>query len=83
MEKIKVLSKDEIQAIHTATIELLSSVGIKVDSEEVRELFHKYGFPADNKTNYVRIPEYLVKEQLGKVPDSFKLHNQMDRIVLR
>ena len=74
LNKIEVLSKDEIQTIHSATIELLSTVGINIDAEDIRNLFKEYGAEVDNETNFVKIPEALVKEQLKHVPNSFKLY---------
>jgi len=74
LEKIKVLSNDEIQTIHSASMELLSSVGIKVDAKDARDLFENRGAEVDNATNFVKIPESLIKEQLKTVPNSFKLY---------
>ncbi|RLI44262.1 hypothetical protein DRO61_12350, partial [Candidatus Bathyarchaeota archaeon] len=74
LEKIEVLSKDEIEIINSASLELLSTVGIKVDAEDTRELFEKNGANIDNETNFVRIPETLVKDKLKTVPSSFKIY---------
>ncbi len=71
---LEVLSKDEIETIHSATIELISTVGIKFDSVEVQNLFQEYGADVDSETDFIRIPESLIKEQLSYVPNSFKLH---------
>jgi trimethylamine--corrinoid protein Co-methyltransferase len=72
MNRIKVLSKDDIQLIHTSTMELLSRVGIKVDDKEVRNLFQRNG--AEVIKDFVKIPESLINKMLKKVPKSFKLH---------
>jgi len=74
LNKIKVFSKDEIQTIHSATMELLSTVGIKIDAKDTQELFEKHGATVNAETNFVKIPESLVKEKLKEVPNSFKLH---------
>ncbi len=74
LEKIEVLSKDEIEIINSASLELLSTVGIKVDAEDTRELFEKNGANIDNETNFVRIPETLIKDKLKTVPSSFKIY---------
>lgn len=74
--QMKVLAKDEIQAIHQATIELLENVGIRIESNEAKEKFKEYGAYLDEsgKSDYVKIPEELMKEQLKKVPDNFDLY---------
>jgi len=74
MEKLNVLSKDEIELIHSASLNLLSSVGIKIDSKEARNLLEKYGAETNSETNFVKIPEELIKQQLKKVPESFKVY---------
>ena len=71
---LEVLSKDEIEAIHSASLDLLSTVGLKVDSDDAKTLFVNNGAELDNETNFVKLPESLIKEQMKKVPDSFKLH---------
>lgn len=74
MEKLKVLSTDEIELIHSASIELLSTVGIKIDAQDVRELFQEKGAIINDNTKFVKFPENFIKEQMKKVPSSFKLH---------
>jgi trimethylamine--corrinoid protein Co-methyltransferase len=74
MDRLKVLSKDEIELIHSASLNLLSSVGIKIDSKETRNLLEKHGAETNSDTNFVKFPEDLVKQQLKKVPDSFKVY---------
>ncbi|UCC19464.1 MAG: trimethylamine methyltransferase family protein [Promethearchaeota archaeon] len=73
MEKLQVLSNDEIELIHSASLDLLSSVGIKIDAKDTREILKENGAETDNSTNFVKFPEDLVKEQLKKVPNSFKV----------
>jgi trimethylamine--corrinoid protein Co-methyltransferase len=53
---------------------LISTVGIKVEAPDTRELLKKYGAEVDTETNFVKFPESLIKEQLKKVPNSFKLY---------
>ncbi|MGV9141666.1 MAG: trimethylamine methyltransferase family protein [Promethearchaeota archaeon] len=74
LNKLEVFSKNEIEQIHSATMDLLSTVGIKIDSEETKELLANHGAELDENSNFVKFPETLVKEQLKHVPSSFKLH---------
>jgi len=60
--------------IHDSTIDLLSNIGVNVDSEEARLLLVEHGAEIDNKTKYVKIPESLIQNQLKKVPNSFSLY---------
>jgi trimethylamine--corrinoid protein Co-methyltransferase len=74
LNQIKILTKDEIETIHNATIELLSKVGIKMDCKDVQNLMNEYGAEVDEDSDFVRIPESLVNEMIKKVPKSFTLH---------
>jgi trimethylamine--corrinoid protein Co-methyltransferase len=74
MKKLELLSKDEIELIHSASLELLSSVGIKIDSKETRDLLEKNGAETNSDSKFIKFPEEIVKERLKKVPDSFSLY---------
>jgi trimethylamine--corrinoid protein Co-methyltransferase len=76
LNKLEVLSKDEIEIIHSASIKLLEKVGIKIDAEDCQDLLKKHGADVDPNSNFVKFPESLIKEQLKKVPDSFKLYGR-------
>jgi len=74
LNQIEVLSNEEINTIHSATLELLERVGIKVDDEKMRNLFKENGAELNDNNKFVKIPEELVSEQLKKVPNSFELY---------
>ena len=76
MKYVEFLSKDEIETIHSASLELLTTVGIKVDDDEVRNLLRDNGADVDHDTRFVKIPENLLKEKLKTVPNSFKLYGR-------
>ena len=71
---MKVLSADEIEQIHTKTLELLEEIGVKVETEEARNLLEEHGaIVNEDGENFVKFPEELVMEQLEKVPSEFSL----------
>jgi len=73
LKKIEVFSKDELQKIHSASLELLSDVGIKIDALDTRDLLKRNGAEVNEKSLFVRFPESLIKDKLKTVPNSFKL----------
>ncbi|TFG26418.1 MAG: hypothetical protein EU532_09865 [Promethearchaeota archaeon] len=75
LSQMEVLSKDELQMIHSSTLELLETVGVMVDSQDARDLLKENGalVSDDKKDIYVKFPEDLVKKQMKYVPDSFTL----------
>ena len=74
LNQTKILSKDEIETIHAATLELFETTGIKIDCEDTRKLLQDFGAEIAQNSDFVKFSESLVKEQLKKVPNSFKLH---------
>ncbi|MFX1488254.1 MAG: trimethylamine methyltransferase family protein [Promethearchaeota archaeon] len=74
LKYIEPLSKGEVEIIDSAAIELLSSVGIKVDAESARKLFEENGCEVDKSTHFVKIPEEFIKEKLKTIPSSFRLY---------
>ncbi|TFG23781.1 MAG: hypothetical protein EU533_02790 [Promethearchaeota archaeon] len=76
MNNLKVLSADEIQEIHNATLDLLETVGVIIESPEARNLFKENGAIIEQKSKdyFVKIPEELVREHLKTVPKTFSLY---------
>ncbi len=76
LNRLEVLTKQEIQEIHNSTIELLETVGVIVESPEARDIFKNNGATIEQVKNdyFVKFPEELIKEQLKLVPSSFSLY---------
>ncbi|MFX0077073.1 MAG: trimethylamine methyltransferase family protein, partial [Candidatus Hermodarchaeota archaeon] len=43
LNKLEVLTKEEIELIHTKSLELLESIGVKVESPETRNFLKEHG----------------------------------------
>ncbi|MGD2147389.1 MAG: trimethylamine methyltransferase family protein [Anaerolineae bacterium] len=72
--QFEVLSRDEIERIHTASMDVLATVGIKVDYGAARDLFRQAGAEVDDEACCVRIPEDLVRHALDSAPPRFTLY---------
>lgn len=70
----EVLSKEEVERIHAASMEVLAAIGIKVDYVYARELFRKAGAEVDEGTQAVRIPESMIRQAIATAPKQFKLY---------
>ncbi len=70
----EVLSKDEVECIHAASMEVLQTIGIKVDYPFARELFRTAGAQVDDTEQSVCIPEKLVRWAIDQAPKKFKLY---------
>ncbi|MBE9546681.1 MAG: trimethylamine methyltransferase family protein [Proteobacteria bacterium] len=68
---LKILSEEQIEQIHTGTLEVLKKTGVRFDSEKALKLFEKKGCTVDYSSNRVRFPEALVEESLRSCPSRF------------
>lgn len=71
-------SKDELDAIHYATLQILQNTGIKVTHKKALEIFHGSGASIEPFDNYgiVKLPSYLVEECICSVPHTFIYHGR-------
>ncbi len=61
---LRAFSKDELDSIHYATLQILQDTGIKIANEEALEIFHGGGASIERFEGYgiVKIPSYVVEE---------------------
>jgi trimethylamine--corrinoid protein Co-methyltransferase len=72
--RFEVLSQAEVQRIHAASMEILSTVGVQVDWPTAQDLFRQAGADVDEGGQRVRIPEKLVRWAVDQAPARFMLH---------
>ena len=70
---LKTLTRDALDKIHTATLDVLQSTGVRVDSQEALKILAKEGCWVNMKTGVVRFPEHIVKQALGTCPSQILL----------
>lgn len=69
------LTRNQLEAIHNATLELLATTGVQVNQDESIELLKSAGaIVKDN--NIVQIPEVLVKRALHTAPSRIVMSNR-------
>ncbi|MEY8841362.1 trimethylamine methyltransferase family protein, partial [Cribrihabitans sp. XS_ASV171] len=80
----EIATQEEVEAIHAASIRILSEGGIRVMGDNVLEHFERAGAIVDRGERIVRIDETLVDHALSTVPSSFNLtsRNPGKRLVL-
>ncbi len=72
--RFEVLSPDEVERIHGASMQVLGDVGVKVDYAPARDLFRQAGADVGTSNNIVRIPEHLVRWAVSQAPSQFTLY---------
>jgi trimethylamine--corrinoid protein Co-methyltransferase len=71
MKPLEVLTDEQLEAIHSATLHVLRKTGVRFDSKRALQLFEKNECWVDYDNNRVRFPEGLVEECLRKAPSRF------------
>jgi len=71
-DRMQVFTREEINLIHDASMEILAETGVKFDSAEALDLFRAKGFNVSNPR--VFISEKEVMQALETVPSHFSVH---------
>jgi trimethylamine--corrinoid protein Co-methyltransferase len=77
---IRMLSDDQIRAIHHASLDILSRTGIVMKNEEARKLLLDAG--AWESEGRIKIPERLVMDAIGAAPSRIPMHNRLGRLTM-
>ncbi|MBW2494578.1 MAG: trimethylamine methyltransferase family protein [Deltaproteobacteria bacterium] len=67
------LTRDDLDQIHAATLDVLQSTGIFVDHDEALSILEKGGCWVNKKTKVVRFPQHLVNEAMDQAPSHILL----------
>ncbi len=70
----EVVSADELQSIHEASLQILEEIGMDFLDEEARDLLAGAGARVENGTERVRFEHEMVEETIRTAPSSFTLH---------
>ncbi|MES1150340.1 MAG: trimethylamine methyltransferase family protein [Dongia sp.] len=71
---IQLLSADEIESIHRASLRLLQEVGMEVMHDESRRILKAQGAEVDETNQRVRFDPVLIEQSIATVPSEFTLH---------
>lgn len=71
--RFEVLSQNEVERIHAASMEVLAAVGIKVNYRKARDIFRESGAEVDEQTQAVKMPEKLIRWAVDQAPKQFSL----------
>jgi trimethylamine--corrinoid protein Co-methyltransferase len=76
-----ILTEDDIQEIHTGTLEVLEKTGVRVSCGKALHLLADAGCRVYGEI--VRIPSHIVEEAIRSAPESFLLYNRKGENPLR
>ena len=70
---IEVLSADQIEHIHRASLDVIETLGVDMWSDEGLDIFDAAGAEVDRANRHVRIDRHLIEEAVAKAPAEFTL----------
>lgn len=76
---LKMLTDDDLNTLHFATVDVLRNTGIKAESREALALFAEGGADVDFQSGLVRIPAYVVEDAVRTAPATVRLAGRCPR----
>jgi len=80
----ELLTEEQVERIHEASLEILENIGLLVHSEKARERFARHGGRVDSETHRVKLPGAVVERFRAAFPSTFTFHGrdpQYDRTI--
>ena len=71
---LTILTAEQIDRIHAASLEILETIGIEITHEQARKLLRERGCSLQDKRAY--LPHTLVEDVLQQCPKSFTVYNR-------
>jgi trimethylamine--corrinoid protein Co-methyltransferase len=76
---LEIISDDEIERIHSATIEVLKETGIKIESKWALDLLKQNGCVIDYENMKAKFPEELVEDCVKTTPKIFEFNAREEK----
>jgi len=70
---LTMFSTDELEEIHSATLEVMETIGIQVFCDEAMDILDGAGAEVDRNTNTVRFPQWMVEDAIRSAPKKIML----------
>ena len=76
LEPMRVLSDDEIQQIHDATLDILTNCGVRIDCQAMLDLLRAKGLDVDSETQLIRFSRTCIEDALAAIPPQFDVYDR-------
>jgi trimethylamine--corrinoid protein Co-methyltransferase len=77
---MRMLSDEQIQAIHHTSLDILSQTGIVMKNESARELLLDAG--AWESDGRIKVPEHLVMDAIASAPSRIPMYNRLGELTM-
>lgn len=78
--RLEVLTTDQIETIHVATLDVLQNTGVQVRSAPAREILKDAGAEVDPEKHIVKFPPHLVEESVKKCPPRLTIYGRNPKL---
>jgi trimethylamine--corrinoid protein Co-methyltransferase len=70
---LNILSDEDVRRIHTATLDVIESVGVRFPSHKTLDIWEAHGAQVNRQTMIVKAPGHLIETALKKAPPVYTL----------
>lgn len=70
---LEILSPEEIQRLHTATLDIIETTGVRFPSKRALDLWEAHGGIVDRNTSIVKVSGHIIDEALKLAPPRYNL----------
>ncbi|MFU8773855.1 MAG: trimethylamine methyltransferase family protein, partial [Anaerolineales bacterium] len=71
--KLDILSPEDVARLHTATLEVIETVGVRFPSQKALDIWETHGAKVDRDTMTVKADGQLIEQALQHAPSSYSL----------
>ena len=71
--KLNILSPKNVQRIHTATLDIIETVGVRFPSKRALDIWEAHGATVDRDTMIVKVPGHVIEEAINQAPPVYTL----------
>ncbi len=71
--KLEILTKEDVQKIHNATLQIIEKVGVRFPSKRALDIWAANGAEVDYEKKIVRVKPQIIEDAIKKAPPAYKL----------
>jgi trimethylamine--corrinoid protein Co-methyltransferase len=70
---LEILTPEEIKRLHTATLDIIETTGIRFPSKRALDIWEAHGATVDRNTSIVKVPGHIIEDALKLAPPVYDL----------
>jgi trimethylamine--corrinoid protein Co-methyltransferase len=70
---LEILTDEEIGRLHTATLDIIETVGVRFPSKRALDIWEAHGAQVDRNTSIVKVPGQIIQDALKLAPPKYNL----------